>query len=371
MTWLKVLVVIASGFLMLSCGETPVAPRSESASVPDVTGAQVDGPRVALIIANSAYEHVPRLKNPAADAALIGDSLRGAGYAVFEAKDATRSAFIRALQNFRERADTSSVAIVYYAGHGMESAGKNWLIPIDATLRDERDLPVEAVELDDTVLATLEGAKGLRIVVLDACRDNPFSRSMRRIAGGTRSLSRGLAEVEVSDTLVVYAAKAGFTAADGEGANSPFAISLARRIPEPGVDVSILFRRVRDDVLRATGNKQEPYQYGSLRGEALFIVPAIRHSVTSPSTSSASVEGNWAPATDKCELNTRVSFSSDRLTLNVDSQRFKILRHNKTYSSIAVPNTLFGGETKVFRQGDRLILDYGQMGQQEFVRCPD
>lgn len=276
MGWFRYVVLALLGLLLVGCGQNASPKAVRAVAEASIAPTHVSGPRVALIIANGTYQNVDPLKNPVADAELIGNSLQAAGYQVFEAKNATRAVLIRALQDFRDKAETSSVALVYYAGHGMESAGKNWLIPIDARLRDERDLTVEAVELDGTVLTTLEGAKGLRIVILDACRDNPFARSMRRIGGGKRSLSRGLAVVDentVGDTLVVYAAKAGSTAEDGEANNSPFALSFARRIPEPGVDVQILFRRVRDDVLRATGNQQEPYQYGSLRGEALYLVP--------------------------------------------------------------------------------------------------
>lgn len=270
----SLLVSVSLATLLWGCGQpagnTPPSP-TEAAQTSTIQAVQAQGPRYALVIANARYDNVPKLKNPDADSRMIAQSLRDIGYEVDEAHDANRQSFIRALQRFRDRADRSSVAVVYYAGHGMEVGGRNWLIPVDATLADERDLPVEAIDLSD-VLATVEGAKGLRIVVLDACRDNPYARSMRRVGNLSRGLSRGLGEIEASGTLVVYSAKAGSTADDGDGLNSPFAAALSRRIREP-VDVRILFAKVRDDVLATTDKRQEPYNYGSLPGINLYLSP--------------------------------------------------------------------------------------------------
>jgi Caspase domain len=166
------------------------------------------------------------------------------------------------------------VALIYYAGHGLEIDGRNWLVPVDATLADERDLPFQGIDLD-VVLATVSGAKGLRVVVLDACRDNPFTRSIRRVSGTRGLASRGLADIEVTGTLVLYAQRAGQTALDGTGvgADSPFATAFAARLPERGVDIRLLVSQVRDDVLAATDGKQEPFSYGSLPGVSLELVP--------------------------------------------------------------------------------------------------
>ena len=230
------------------------------------------GKRVALVIANAAYSNVPRLTNPPADAALVAGSLRRAGFSsVITVRDADKAALESALQRFGAEAEGADVAMVYYAGHGIEVAGRNFLIPVSARLVRERDADVEAVALD-TVLRQAEGAK-LRLVVLDACRENPFAVSMTR-AGQGRSIGRGLGRVEPDgDTLVVYAAKAGAIAADGDGANSPFARALSTRIVEPGLEISLLFRRVRDDVLTATRRQQEPFTYGSLSGSEFYFVP--------------------------------------------------------------------------------------------------
>jgi formylglycine-generating enzyme required for sulfatase activity len=250
--------------------------------------------KVALVVGNSAYQNVARLPNPVNDAHLVANTLRGMGFDVVQTQDATRVGFSQALRSFREKADASDVALVYYAGHGMEVGGRNWLIPTDARLGDERDLEDEAINLE-SILSAVNSAKRLRVVILDACRDNPFAVTMRRI-GGTRAVSRGLADPrEVTGTLIVYAAKAGSTASDGGGANSPFAMALARRLPEPGTDIQLVFRRVGDDVLAATANRQEPFQYGALRGEALYLVPP-RPVATPTPTVATPPAGNTQPA---------------------------------------------------------------------------
>jgi hypothetical protein len=245
--------------------------------------AQQAGRRVALVIANSAYVSQGTLANPGPDARLVADALRRVGFDVVSQNDLTKQGMDRALRDFSRQADGADVALVYFAGHGMEANGVNWLVPVDAALADERDLAFEAVSLD-TVLATVDRAQGLRMVVLDACRNNPFTRSMRRGANTTRAVTRGLTDVEVTGTLVLYAARGGSLAQDGvAGANSPFATAFARRIPEPGVDIRLLVSKVRDDVLAATQRAQEPFSYGSLPGVELTLAPAAdRLATTAP-----------------------------------------------------------------------------------------
>lgn len=228
--------------------------------------------RVALVIVNSQYRLVPALRNPAADGRLMAQSLRQAGFTsveIFENLD--KSAMEKVLRDFGNKADRATVAFIYYAGHGIEFGGRNYLIPVDAALVRDRDIETEAVPLD-SVVSVSEGAKRLRIIVLDACRNNPFSAKMAR-GVASRGVGRGLAPVEpLGESLIVYSAKAGATAADGEGANSPFAKSLAARIIEPGREISLLFRQVRDDVLRDTDGDQEPFTYGSLSGTEFYFV---------------------------------------------------------------------------------------------------
>jgi uncharacterized caspase-like protein len=226
--------------------------------------------RVALIIANARYANAAQLTNPLADAKLIEASLRSAGFDDVQSRTNLGKASVETeLRAFGNRAEGADVALFYYAGHGIEAGGQNYLIPTDAKLLRDRDLDIEATRLE-TVLQVVGGAR-MRLIILDACRNNPFEASMQRSIR-TRAVSRGLAEIEPEgETLVVYAAKAGSTAADGNGANSPFATSLAKRLLQPGLEIGLLFRSVRDDVLAATGRTQEPFTYGSLSGQAFYF----------------------------------------------------------------------------------------------------
>ena len=230
--------------------------------------------RVALVVGISKYEHVPQLTNPMRDAAAMGDVFKKAGFDVVEMKrDLTVSDMRRAVREFAAAAQKADMAVVYYAGHGIEVNGTNYLIPSDARLISDFDVEDETVSLD-RILKALEPAKKLKLVILDACRENPFNKTMKRSIG-TRSIGRGLAEVETSqsNTLVAFAAKAGALASDGDGMNSPFATALMKHIASPGLDLRLAFGRVRDEVLKSTGNRQEPFVYGSLGGETVALVP--------------------------------------------------------------------------------------------------
>jgi hypothetical protein len=176
----------------------------------------------------------------------------------------------------RENANSrdADIAVVYYAGHGIELDGANYLIPVDATLETDADVLDETVPLD-RVLFAVEPARQLRLVILDACRDNPFAKTMKRTIAA-RAIGRGLAKVEPTspNTMIAFAAKAGSTASDGDSRNSPFAAALVEHLPKPGLDLRRAFGFVRDEVLKNTGNKQEPYVYGSLGGDDVPLVTA-------------------------------------------------------------------------------------------------
>jgi uncharacterized caspase-like protein len=242
--------------------------------------------RVALVIGNSAYRNVPALTNPVNDGAVIAATLKDGGFDVVDSRhDLPAAETRRALRDFADRARDADIAVVYYAGHGMEVDGTNYLIPVDAKLERDTDVFDEAFSLDRVLLA-IEPAKQLRLVILDACRDNPFSKSMKR-AVAARGIGRGLAKVEPAspNTLIAYSAKAGSTAQDGDARNSPFTIALAKHLTTPGLDVRRAFGFVRDDVLKSTGNQQEPFVYGSLGGDDLPLVPVKPTPKTSaPST---------------------------------------------------------------------------------------
>ncbi len=231
--------------------------------------------RVALVIGNSAYKSVPKLANPANDAALVGGMFKKAGFDWIDIRTDLNAAEMRkALRDFGGRARDAEVAVIYYAGHGIELDGTNYLIPTDAALETDSDVLDETVALDRALFA-VEPAKQLRLIILDACRDNPFAKSMKRTVAA-RAIGRGLAKVEPTspNTMIAFAAKAGSTASDGDARNSPFAAALVERLPTPGLDLRKAFGFVRDDVLKNTSYKQEPYVYGSLGGDDVPLVAA-------------------------------------------------------------------------------------------------
>ncbi len=231
--------------------------------------------RVALVLGNSAYQNVARLPNPVNDGAAMAATLKDAGFEVVDSRhDLMAAETRRALRDFADRARDADIAVVYYAGHGIEVDGTNYLIPVDARLERDTDVYDEAFSLDRVLLA-IEPAKRLRLVILDACRDNPFAKIMKRTVA-SRAIGQGLAKVEPAspNTLIAYAAKAGSTAADGDSKNSPFTSALVKHITTPGLDVRKAFGFVRDDVLKNTSNRQEPYVYGSLGGDDVPLVPA-------------------------------------------------------------------------------------------------
>jgi formylglycine-generating enzyme required for sulfatase activity len=230
--------------------------------------------RVALVFGNSAYQNVALLANPANDAGAMAAMLKGAGFDVVTLKrDLKANEMRRALRDFSDEVRDADVAIVYYAGHGVEIEGINYLIPVDAVLERDIDAYDEAIPLD-RILTVVEPAKKLRLIILDACRDNPFKSMKHTMA--QRSVARGLSKIEPSspNTWIAYAAKAGSTAADGDEKNSPFTTALVKYLPQPGLDLRKAFGFVRDDVMKVTHNRQEPFVYGSLGGDDVALVPA-------------------------------------------------------------------------------------------------
>src|SRR5215831_3246086 len=232
-----------------------------------------DQKRVALVIGNSAYQNVASLPNPGRDAAGMAQLFKNAGFnSVTLRQDLTVVEFKRALRDFFDTTQDADVAVVYYAGHGVQVGDMNYMIPVDARLATEIDVQDEAISLD-RILMTLQSARRLRLVLLDACRDNPFLSRMK-VSSVTRAVTRGLARVEPeNNSLVAYAAKNGQIAQDGTGEHSPFTTALLKHLPVAGLDVRLALGRVRDDVLQSTGNKQEPFVYGSLGGDAVSLAP--------------------------------------------------------------------------------------------------
>jgi formylglycine-generating enzyme required for sulfatase activity len=242
-----------------------------------VASAAADGERrIALVIGIGAYQNAPHLANPVNDARAIGDSLRRLKFDVTELYDADFRGLNSGIREFGIRAATADVAVVYYAGHGVQVDRENYLIPADAKLERERDLLYEAMPLD-RLLGEVSQASRIGIVLLDSCRNNPFIERVARsmtIAGRAVATTPGLARVDnvPRNTMVVMAAKADQIAEDG-AEHSPFAAALLAHFQIPGLELSLFFRSVRDTVLRSTSNRQEPYVFSSLGADPFYFYP--------------------------------------------------------------------------------------------------
>jgi hypothetical protein len=239
--------------------------------------------RVALVIGNGGYLKVPTLPHPPSDASDMADALERMGFVVTRLIDGNLANTRKVLADFGEVAERADTAVVFYAGHGLEASGENWLIPVDAETTSDADARSRAISVRE-LTRHLDRARVLGLIILDACRDNPFSlqtvadtSSVANQGGGptkTPSISHGLAPVNpTGNVLIAFAAKDGTVAQDGDGRNSPFTSALLRHIEQPGVEVSFLFRIVRDEVMKATGGAQQPFVYGSLSRESIYLKP--------------------------------------------------------------------------------------------------
>lgn len=231
--------------------------------------------RVALVFGMAQYQNVTPLKNTVNDASTLARTLEHIGFDVDVLMDATRQEAQDALERFSFKSETADIALIYYAGHGVSVQGTTFLIPVDAAVREAKDIVAASVTMDQ-MLAAADGARKMSIVILDSCRDNPFPDVIDlrdpEVAKGLTTGKGGLAAPSPDrGTLVAYAARDGAVALDGTGANSPFNIALRDNIVKPNVEIGLLFRQVRDDVLAATANQQEPATYGSLPGEPFYL----------------------------------------------------------------------------------------------------
>jgi hypothetical protein len=252
--------------------------------------------RVALVVGNSNYAAVPQLPNPSRDASAVAKMFKEAGFETIETYvDVGNLDFKRAIRKFEDTAMDADIAVLFYAGHGLEIGGINYLIPIDAKLASDRDAADEAIPLDRLVLSA-DGAKKLRVIILDACRDNPYAGKMRRESrAALRAVSSGLGKVEPSstDTLIAYAAKAGSTAEDGERDHSPFTAALLKHLTVPGLDLRLAFGRVKDEVMKSTNGRQEPFVYGSLGGGNYSLVTAPAEVKGATTAAAADVKADY------------------------------------------------------------------------------
>jgi uncharacterized caspase-like protein len=284
------------------------------------------GRRVALVIGNSAYRNAGVLPNTSNDAKAIAALFTDAGFDFVDLRqDLGVLDFKRAVRGFMSQAGTADIAVVYYAGHGIESGGINYLIPIDAKLATDYDAEDETVSLE-RVIAALQPAHQLRLIILDACRDNPFNRNIQRTVS-LRAFAPGLSRVEptTTDTLVAFAAKAGSFSLDGNGPNSPFTTALLKHISEPGLDIRIALGRVRDEVLRTTANNQEPFVYGSLGGKTISLVPAAESKKPEPQP----------PALDSNDASARDYQMAERVGTQKAWESFLSLHKSGFYADLA------------------------------------
>lgn len=244
--------------------------------------------RVALVVGNSAYQFATPLTNPKNDATRVADKLRGLGYEVTLALDQDGQAFRVTLGEFSETALGADLALFFYAGHGIEMSGRNFLIPVDAAMRSEATASFETVALDQ-VLTAVQGAKSLGIVMLDACRDNPFGATMKR-SNGTRAVSRGLAPVPLDQgnaLLVSFAAEPGNTADDGDAGHSPYTEAFLEILDEPGMEVGRVFRTLRARVKEKTNGRQQPVFENRLPDYDVFLSPPVAGAVPPPQNAAA------------------------------------------------------------------------------------
>ncbi|MDO6728618.1 caspase family protein [Marinovum sp. 2_MG-2023] len=275
--------------------------------------------RVALVIGNSAYENAPRLDNPERDATAIADRLKQVGFEVTLGIDLDYRGFRRLIGKFAREASNSDISLVYFAGHGIELSGENYLIPTDALLEHEAEADIESISLQ-TLVEKAALARQLSIIMVDACRDNPWVSSIERL-DKTRSLSRGLAPLPDPGRgqVVSFATAPGQTAADGEGDHSPYAESLLELLDEPGVEISFFFRRLRDSVRARTDGEQTPIFESDLPGREIHLVPPIAKDAeaetsdaTGPAT--AEVEGENAGTSDNEFFESSFRTSVEELT---------------------------------------------------------
>lgn len=253
------------------------------------------GKRVALVIGNSAYTHTSPLVNPVNDAEDIAKTLSALGFQVSKGLDLNKADMDRAVSKFESALKGAEIGLFFYAGHGMQVSGENYLVPVDARLESTSALDFETLRLN-VVQRIMESETLTNVLILDACRDNPLTRNLAR-ALGTRSsaVGKGLAPQESgAGTIISYSTQPGNIALDGVGGrNSPFAGALARHLPTEGKDLAAILVKVRNDVMTATAKRQVPWEHSSLTSE---LILAGRASSPAPGASAQGPEDRSANA---------------------------------------------------------------------------
>jgi uncharacterized caspase-like protein len=283
-----------------------------------VTFAFASEQRVALVIGNSAYRNAAALANPTNDAADMAAAAEKLGFKVIKGLDLDKSGMDRTIRQFAEALKGASVGMFFYAGHGLQVSGRNYLVPIDAELKTAEALDFEMVGLD-VVQRIMEAASETNVLFIDACRDNPLSRNLAR-AMGTRSaaIGHGLTGQEAgAGTLISFSTQPGNVALDGTGKrNSPYAAALVRHIATPGKDLPALLVLVRREVMATTGKRQIPWEHSALTAEVMLGAQAPAQ------IAPAQISANTAPEADDAEKPERDDAGSDsgsQTALNVTS----------------------------------------------------
>jgi TPR repeat protein len=240
------------------------------------------GVRLALVIGNGKYVNAPALGNPANDSADFARALRGVGFEVIEQQDASREAMTKALREFSARLRGTDIALFFYAGHGMQLNGENYLLPVDADIQSPADVRFNTVDLTD-IQQEMEGSGRVNIIILDACRNNPFADRLAQ--SGRAAPSRGLGRLDAAGegSLIVYSTQPNNVALDGVGRNSPFTAALLKHVITPGIEVRQMLSRVRGDVLAATERRQTPWDSSSLTGDIYLAgAPSAQAAAAAP-----------------------------------------------------------------------------------------
>ncbi|RUU31533.1 caspase family protein [Mesorhizobium sp. M6A.T.Ce.TU.016.01.1.1] len=286
---MKAFAVFLSGFILFI-----IASLGAEAAAPDAK-------RVALVIGNSKYVHAVALPNPANDAHLIASTLRNAGFQVIEGVDQDNAGMHSLISRFTEQSYDADLAVIFYAGHGMQVDGRNFLIPVDAELTSPAYLKTRTIQIDD-FMAALPPEPAIGVIILDACRDNPLARTLAASMPKSRSASfgSGLAPIDAKSDgvgtggiLIAYATDPGAIAFDGNGVNSPYSTALARHLTEPGVEIQSALTRVRGQVTETTQGRQRPWHNASLGREVFLGQSAVD---AAPATKPVAGASGSAPA---------------------------------------------------------------------------
>jgi uncharacterized caspase-like protein len=275
--------LLAKEFYTPPKGLTPDSSQRESAEVlPGLIATA--GPRVALVIGNSTYTSGP-LKNPVNDATDLSANLKKFGFVVTLKKNANHQEMEDAIREFGDQLRKGGVGLFFYAGHGVQIGGRNYLLPVGTRINKDTDVKFQAVDTEIVLAEMGNAGNTLNIVILDACRDNPFGKSFR-------TASRGLAIISDAPkgTFITYSTSPGKVAADGSGRNSPYTESLIRHMRTPGLQIEDVFKEVRKDMGRKTGGQQVPWELSSLEGQFYFLPGSARESTATVPSGKASVE---------------------------------------------------------------------------------